>query len=159
MSDAIKIINNCKIGKNTKVYNFANLYGCEIGENCRIGSFVEIQKGVKIGNRVKIESHTFICEGVTIEDDVFIGHHVVFINDKYPHASKRSKELQTEEDWKILRTLIGKGASIGSNATILGGITISDYAMVGAGSVVTKDILPYTVVIGNPAKIIRKLHP
>lgn len=147
-----KYIKNCKIGKKTKIHPLVNIYDCEIGYECKIGPFVEIQKGVKIGNLVKVQSHTFICEGVTIEDAVFIGHGVIFINDKYPRSTTESGELQKRSDWKLLQTYIRKGASIGSNATILGGITIGENAIVGAGSVVTKDVLANTVVVGNPAR-------
>jgi len=143
------------IGEGTKVYDFVNLYGCKIGENSKIGTFVEIQKGSFIGSYCKISSHSFICEGVTIEDEVFIGHGVMFINDTYPRAASDG-QLQTEEDWECLPTLIKQGASIGSNATILGGITIGKRAMVGAGSVVTRDVPDDTIVAGNPAKILRK---
>ncbi len=139
-----------------KIYDFVNLYGCEIGDNTKIGTFVEIQKGVKIGKNCKISSHTFICEGVTIEDDVFIGHNVTFINDLYPRATSESGELQTEEDWVCIPTLIKKGASIGSSSTLLCGITVGENAMVGAGSVVTKDVADGIVVIGNPARMIKK---
>lgn len=144
MSSNQKIL-NCKIGDNTKIWDFVNLYGCTIGENCMIGSFVEIQNGVVIGSGCKIESHSFICEGVEIEDDVFIGHHVVFTNDKYP---------ATNLEWKLLKTKIKKGASIGSNATILPGIVIGENSMVGAGAVVTKSVEDNEVVAGNPAKVI-----
>lgn len=140
-----QIIDNCKIGKNTKVYPFVNLYGCTIGSDCMIGTFVEIQNGVKIGNSVRVQSHSFICEGVTIDDDVFIGHHVVFVNDKYPKTNNKQ--------WKMLKTVIGKGASIGSNATILGGVAIGENAIVGAGAVVTKDVPKGSKVVGNPAKL------
>lgn len=145
-----------KLGKNVKIYDFVNLYGCEIGDNSKIGTFVEIQKGAKIGSNCKISSHSFICEGVTIEDDVFIGHNVTFINDRYPRATRDGGGLQTEADWSCVPTLIKRGASIGSSATILCGLTIGEKAMVGAGSVVTKDVGPGSVVAGNPARIVRK---
>lgn len=150
-------ITNCKIGNGVKIYDFVNLYGCIIGENCRIGTFVEIQKNVVIGNNVKIQSHTFICEGVVVEDNVFIGHHVVFINDNYPRSTTSSGKLQDESDWKVMQTKIKKGVSIGSSATILGGITIGKNAIVGAGSIVTKNVAANTIVAGNPAKFIRKI--
>lgn len=145
------------IGKDTQIYNFVNLYGCEIGNNSKIGAFVEIQKGVKIGNNSKISSHTFICEGVTIEDNVFVGHNVTFINDIYPRATVQGGELQTENDWNCISTLIKKGASVGSSVTLLCGITIGENAIVGAGSVVTKNVQPNSIVAGNPAKIIRTI--
>jgi acetyltransferase-like isoleucine patch superfamily enzyme len=154
--DFVRIASDVKLGKEVKIYAFVNLYGCEIGDQCQLGTFVEVQKGAKIGRRVKISSHTFICEGVEIEDDVFIGHSVTFINDKYPRATATSGELQTEEDWECIGTLIKKGASIGSNATILCGVTIGEDALVGAGSVVTCDVPPEVVVAGNPARIINK---
>lgn len=150
-----KVIKNCKVGKNTKIWNFVNLYNCSIGNNCIIACYVEIQKNVKIGNFVKIESHTFICEGVLVEDNVFIGHHVVFINDKYPQATHDNNVLKTEKDWTPLQSIVKSGASIGSNATILGGITIGEHSFIGAGSVVTKDVPPFAIVAGNPAKILR----
>jgi len=150
-------MNNVKLGKNARVFCFANLYGCIIGENTKIGAFVEIQKNVLIGKNCKISSHSFICEGVTIEDGVFIGHGVMFINDLYPRAVNADGSLQTEEDWKVIKTIVKKRASIGSNATILGGITIGENALVGAGSVVTKDVPPNTIVAGNPAKIIKEI--
>ena len=146
-----------KLGENVKIHNFVNLYGCEIGDSTKIGVFVEIQKNVKIGKFCKISSHTFICEGVTIEDNVFIGHSVVFINDTYPRAANSNGELQTEEDWKVEPILVKKGASIGSNCTILCNVTIGENAIVGAGSVVTKDVPPNTIVTGNPARILREL--
>jgi len=150
-------MNNVKLGKNARVFCFANLYGCIIGENTKIGAFVEIQKNVLIGKNCKISSHSFICEGVTIEDGVFVGHGVIFINDLYPRAVNADGSLQTEEDWKVIKTIVKKRASIGSNATILGGITIGENALVGAGSVVTKDVPPNTTVAGNPAKIIKEI--
>lgn len=148
--------NGVKMAENVKIFqpNLTNLYGCEIGENTKVGAFVEIQKNAKIGKNCKISSHSFVCEGVKIEDNVFIGHGVIFINDKYPQSTTNGK-LQTEQDWKVIPTLVKKGASIGSNATILCGVTIGENSIVGAGSVVTKDVLPNTVVAGNPARIIR----
>ena len=149
------ISKDVKLGRNVQIYNFVNLYGCEIGDNTKIGTFVEIQKGAVIGKKCKISSHSFICEGVTIEDVVFIGHNVTFINDLYPQATTDNGELQTDDDWKCIPTLVKKGASIGSSATILCGITIGEGAIVGAGSVVTKDVPPDTVVAGNPARILK----
>ncbi len=149
-----RVAPNVKLGKDVKIYAFVNLYGCEIEAGSRIGTFVEIQKGAKIGRNVKISSHSFICEGVTIEDEVFIGHGVMFINDKYPRATTGDGELQSEADWVCIPTLIKKRASIGSNATILCGVTIGEDALVGAGSVVTRDVLPGEVVAGNPAHVI-----
>jgi len=152
------IANDVKIGENVKIFDFVNLYGCEIGNNSKIGTFVEIQKGAKIGQNCKISSHSFICEGVTIEDNVFVAHGVMFINDIYPRATNPEGALQTEADWKCIPTLVKKGASLGSNATILAGITVGENAIVGAGSVVTKDVPPNTIVAGNPARIIRKIE-
>lgn len=152
-----RIAPSVKLGKDVRIYAFVNLYGCEIDDESRIGTFVEIQKGAYIGKRVKISSHSFICEGVTIEDEVFIGHGVMFINDKYPRSTTELGELQTEEDWTLTPTFIKKGASIGSNATILCGITVGEGAIVGAGSVVTHDVPAGAVVAGNPARILRKL--
>lgn len=152
-----QIIKNCSFGKNTKVWNFVNLYGCEIGDDCMIGTFVEIQNNVEIGNKVKIESHSFICEGVKLEDNVFIGHHVVFTNDNYPRSTNEKGEIRKKGQWKLFKTLVKKGASIGSNSTILGGIIIGKNSIVGAGSVVTKNVSPNVIVAGNPAKIIKKL--
>jgi acetyltransferase-like isoleucine patch superfamily enzyme len=146
------------LGQNVFLGDFINLYGCRIGDNTKIGPFVEIQKNVSIGKNCKIQSHTFICEGVTIEDEAFIGHGVMFTNDRYPRSTSASGALQTEADWQVIETLIRKGASIGSNATILCGITVGEAAIVGAGSVVTKDVPGYVVVAGNPAKIIRRIH-
>ena len=146
-----RIAPDVKLGRDVRIYAFVNLYGCEIGDESKVGTFVEIQKGAKIGSRVKISSHTFICEGVTIEDEVFIGHGVMFINDKYPHSTTESGSLQTEADWTCTPTTIKKRASIGSNATILCGVTIGEGAMVGAGSVVTHDVPPGTIFAGNPA--------
>lgn len=146
-----------KLGKGVRIFGFTNLYGCEIGDDTKIGTFVEIQKGARIGSRCKVSSHTFICEGVEVEDEVFIGHGVMFTNDLFPRATAGSGALQTEADWKCLPTKVKRGASIGSNATLLCGITIGEKALVGAGSVVTKDVPPYTVVAGNPARVIKKL--
>lgn len=142
-----------KLGPGTRVFGFTNLYGCEIGADTKVGTFVEIQKGAKVGARCKISSHTFICEGVTIEDEVFIGHGVMFTNDLFPRAANPDGSPQTEADWKCLPTVVKRGASIGSNATLLCGITIGEGALVGAGSVVTKDVPAGAVVAGNPARI------
>ncbi|MBE0681828.1 MAG: N-acetyltransferase [Anaerolineales bacterium] len=150
-----RIASDVKLGKDVKIYAFVNLYGCEIGDGSKIGTFVEIQKGARIGRHVKISSHTFICEGVTIEDEAFIGHGVMFINDKYPHATTESGSLQTEADWVCTPTVIERGASIGSNATILCGVTIGKGALVGAGSVVTHDVPAGVIVAGNPARPIQ----
>ena len=152
-----KIASDVKLGKNVKIYDFVNLYGCAIGDNTRIGTFVEIQKGAKIGKNCKISSHTFICEGVTIEDNVFIGHNVTFINDKFPRATTAEGTLQGEKDWVCIPTLVKKGASVGSSTTILSGITIGENAMVGAGSLVTKDVPAHATAAGNPARILRKI--
>ena len=152
-----KIASNVKLGKDVKIYEFVNLYGCEIDDNSKIGAFVEIQKGARIGKNCKISSHTFICEGVTIEDNVFIGHNVTFINDKYPRATADGGQLQTEDDWTCIPTLVKQNASIGSSATLLCGITVGENAVVGAGSVVTKDVPPNTIVAGNPAIVLRKI--
>ena len=144
------------LGKDVRIYNFTNLYGCQIGDEVKIGAFVEIQKGVKVGNRCKISSHTFICEGVELEDDVFIGHNVTFINDRFPRATNEGGQLQTDADWACIPTLIKHGASVGSGSTILCGVTVGEKAMIGAGSVVTRDVPPGAVVAGNPA---RRLNP
>ena len=152
-----RIAPDVKLGQNVKIFAFVNLYGCTISDNTKIGTFVEIQKGAVIGKNCKISSHTFICEGVTIEDGVFIGHGVTFINDLYPRATTPDGQLQTEQDWKVIPTLVKKGASVGSGATILAGVTIGEGAIVGAGSVVTKDVPPRTVVAGNPARMLRRL--
>ena len=144
------------LGKDVKIYNFVNLYGCEIGDETRIGTFVEIQKNAKIGKRCKIQSHTFICEGVTIEDEVMVAHGVMFINDRDPWAANPDGSPQTEADWVCVPTVVKKRASIGSNSTIMCGVTIGEGALVGAGSVVTKDVPPNTVVVGNPARVLRK---
>jgi len=146
-----------KLGKNVKIFSFVNLYGCEIGDNTKIGTFVEIQKNAIVGKNCKISSHTFICEGVHIEDDVFIGHNVTFINDLYPRATTSDGKMQTDKDWQVVPTFVKKGASIGSSATILAGVTIGEKAIVGAGAVVTKDVPARAVVAGNPAKVLRKI--
>ena len=151
------IANDVKLGKNVKLADFINLYGCVIGDNTKIGTFVEVQKNAVIGKNCKIQSHTFICEGVTSEDDVFVGHGVTFINDKYPRATNGDEGLQTEADWKVVPTVVKKGASVGSGSTILCNVTIGEKAIVGSGSVVTKDVPPGAIVAGNPAKIIRKI--
>ncbi len=151
-----RIAPNVKLGQNVSIHAFVNLYGCTIGDNTKIGTFVEIQKNARIGNNVKVSSHTFICEGVTIEDDVFIGHNVSFINDKHPHATSNG-ELQTEADWQVVPTLVKRGASIGTSATILCGVTIGEEAIVGAGSVVTHDVPDHVVVAGNPARLLKKV--
>jgi acetyltransferase-like isoleucine patch superfamily enzyme len=152
----LRISPDVKLGHDVKIYAFVNLYGCVIGDESKIGTFVEIQKGVHIGKRVKISSHSFICEGVTIEDNVFIGHGVMFINDKYPQATNSDGSLQTEADWALIQTTVRRGASIGSNATILCGVTIGEGAIIGAGSVVTHDVPAQTIVAGNPARELRK---
>ena len=147
-----------KLGKDVKIFAFVNLYGCTIGDGTKVGTFVEIQKNAFIGRNCKISSHTFICEGVTVEDDVFIGHHVTFINDMYPRSTAEGGGLQTEADWKVVPTFIRKGASVGSSVTILAGVTVGEGAIVGAGAVVTKDVPPWTIVAGNPAKVLRKIE-
>jgi len=148
-----------RLGRNVRLGKFLNLYGCSIGDETRIGAFVEIQKNANIGRRCKISSHTFICEGVTIEDRVFVGHGVMFINDSYPRATTAAGELQGAEDWKVEPTLVRTGASIGSGATILANVVIGEHAIVGAGSVVTRDVPPRTIVAGNPARALRTLDP
>ncbi len=150
-----RIAPDVKLGQRVKIFAFTNLYGCEIGDDSKIGAFVEIQKGVRVGNRCKISSHTFICEGVTIEDEVFIGHGVTFINDRFPRATAAAGRLQTEADWVCVRTTVKRGASIGSGSTILCGVVIGEGATVGAGSVVTKDVPGGAVVAGNPARLLR----
>ena len=157
MSDYLSITPDVKLGKNVKLARFINLYGCEVGDNTKIGAFVEIQKNAKVGQNCKLSSHTFICEGVTIEDDVFIGHGVTFINDGYPRATTAAGGLQTEQDWKVEATLVKKGASIGSGATILSKVTIGERAIVGAGSVVTKSVPEDAIVAGNPARVLRTI--
>ena len=154
--DKKNIAPDVKLGSNVRIFDFVNLYGCEIGDNTKVGTFVEIQKGATIGSNCKISSHTFICEGVTVEDNCFIGHNVTFINDKYPRSVNEQGDLQTEDDWQCVPTFIKKGASIGSSATILCGITVGENAIVGAGSVLTKDVPANSVVAGNPARILRK---
>jgi len=152
-----RIAPDVKLGRNVRLNGFINLYGCEIGDDVKVGPFVEIQKGAKIGNRCKISSHTFICEGVTLEDEVFVGHGVMFTNDRLPRATNQKGELQTDADWKCIPTLVKRGASIGSGATLLCGITIGENAMIGAGSVVTKDVPAGAIVAGNPAQLIRSI--
>ncbi len=152
----VSISDDVKLGKDVKIYNFVNLYGCEIDDNTKIGTFVEIQKGATVGKNCKISSHTFICEGVHIEDNCFIGHNVTFINDKYPRATNEDGSMQTEEDWVCVPTYIRKGASVGSSSTILCGITIGEGAIIGAGAVVTKDVPPGAVVGGVPARVLKK---
>jgi UDP-2-acetamido-3-amino-2,3-dideoxy-glucuronate N-acetyltransferase len=152
----IRIASDVKLGRDVKIHGFVNLYGCELGDECRIGAFVEIQKGVRIGRRVKVSSHTFICEGVTVEDDVFVGHGVVFTNDKYPRATNTDGTVQSERDWTVTPTVVRKGASIGSNATILCGVTVGEEAIIGAGSVVTHDVPGHTIVAGVPARVLRE---
>jgi acetyltransferase-like isoleucine patch superfamily enzyme len=158
MNEFCSIAEDVKLGANVRLSSFINLYGCEIGDETKIGAFVEIQKNVRVGKRCKISSHTFICEGVTIEDNVFIGHGVVFVNDTYPRATASGGRLQTEEDWKVEPTVIKRGASIGSGATILSNISIGENAIVGAGSVVTKDVPVNAIVAGNPARVLRHIQ-
>ena len=158
MDELNSISPDVKLGRNVRLARFINLYGCTVGDNTKIGTFVEIQKNASVGENCKISSHTFICEGVTIEDNVFIGHGVMFINDSYPRATTGSGAMQTEADWKVEATVIKKGASIGSGATILSSITIGENAIVGAGSVVTKDVPENAVVAGNPARVLRYLE-
>jgi acetyltransferase-like isoleucine patch superfamily enzyme len=153
-----KIASNVDLGQDVVLQDFINLYGCRIGDHTKIGPFVEVQKNASVGRNCKIQSHSFICEGVTIEDEVFIGHGVMFINDRYPRAATEAGRLQTESDWAVVQTLVKKGAAIGSNATILCGVTVGEGAIVGAGSVVTKDVPARTIVAGNPAKIVRKIR-
>jgi len=158
-SPTVRIAPDVKLGRDVRIYAFVNLYGCEIGDETKIGTFVEIQKGVRIGRRVKVSSHTFICEGVTIEDEAFIGHGVMFINDKYPRSTNPDGSLQVESDWTILPTIVERRASIGSNATIMAGVSIGEGAIVGAGSVVTRDVPAFTIVAGSPAKVLRRIEP
>jgi acetyltransferase-like isoleucine patch superfamily enzyme len=158
-SDFLRVAPDVKLGRDVKLFGFVNLYGCEIGDETKVGTFVEIQKGAKIGARCKISSHTFICEGVTIESGVFVGHGVTFINDRYPRATTCDGELQTEDDWTCESTLVKGGASIGSGATLLGGIIVGENAVVGAGSVVTKDVPANATVAGNPARVLNTILP
>ena len=155
----LSIAPDVKLGTNVKLSKFINLYGCQIGDNTKIGAFVEIQKNARVGSNCKISSHTFVCEGVTIEDNVFVGHNVAFINDMYPRSTTPEGELQTEEDWKVEKTLIRKGASIGSGATILANVIVGENAIVGAGSVVTRSVPANAVVVGNPARVLRSRGP
>ncbi len=156
--DYKRIAPDVRLGQGVKIYAFVNLYGCEIGDDSKIGTFVEIQRGARIGQRVKISSHTFICEGVTIEDEVFIGHNVSFINDKYPRSTNEDGSLQNDADWQLETTLVKRRASIGTGSTILCGVTIGEKAIVGAGSVVTHDVPDHTIVAGNPARILRRIN-
>lgn len=151
-------LNDVKMGENVRIFSFVNAYGCEIGDETRVGAFVEIQKGVSIGKRCKISSHSFLCEGVTIEDNVFIGHGVMFINDKFPRATNEDGSPQTEADWTVIPIIIKKGASIGSNATILAGVTIGENALVGAGAVVTQDVPDGATVAGVPARVVARMQ-
>ena len=154
----LSIADDVKLGANVKLAKFINLYGCTIGDNTKIGTFVEVQKNAVIGRNCKIQSHTFICEGVIIEDDVFVGHGVTFINDKYPRATNGNGGLQNESDWKVVPTIVKKGASIGSGSTILCSVTVGEKAIIGSGSVVTKDVPPSTIVAGNPASVLRSIN-
>src|SRR5580692_7759590 len=158
MDEYVCVAENVRLGRDVKLSKFINLYGCEIGDETKIGAFVEIQKNAVVGKRCKISSHTFVCEGVTIEDNVFIGHSVTFINDSYPRATTADGSLQTEADWKVERTLVKKGASIGSGCTILSNISIGENAIVGAGSAVTKDVPANSIVAGNPARVLRQIE-
>jgi UDP-2-acetamido-3-amino-2,3-dideoxy-glucuronate N-acetyltransferase len=153
-STGMRIAPDVKMGSGVQLFGFVNLYGCEIGNETRIGTFVEIQKGVKIGAKCKISSHTFICEGVTIQDEVFVGHGVTFVNDRFPRATTRAGVPQSESDWECQKTIVEAGASIGSGSTVLGGLTIGKQAMIGAGSVVVHDVAPFTTVAGNPARVL-----
>jgi acetyltransferase-like isoleucine patch superfamily enzyme len=157
MSEFLAIAPDVKLGQRVTLSRFINLYGCEIGDDCKIGAFVEVQKNAKIGKQCKISSHTFICEGVTVEDRVFIGHGVVFINDTYPRATNAGGSLQTEADWAVERTVVKEGASIGSGVTILANVTVGENSIVGAGSVVTKDVPANSIVVGNPARVVRHI--
>src|SRR5712691_719155 len=159
MSDYLCVAPDVKLGHGVQLSKFINLYGCEVGANTKIGAFVEIQKNARVGKNCKISSHTFICEGVTIEDHVFVGHGVTFINDSYPRATTVNGELQTAKDWKVEATLVKKGASIGSGATILSNVVIGEQAIVGAGSVVTRDVPDNAIVAGNPARVLRLITP
>jgi acetyltransferase-like isoleucine patch superfamily enzyme len=159
MNEFCSIAQDVRLGANVRLSKFINLYGCEIGDETKIGAFVEIQKNASVGKRCKISSHTFVCEGVSIEDNVFIGHGVTFVNDTYPRATAPGGRLQTEEDWKVELTVIKRGASIGSGATILSNISVGENAIVGAGSVVTKDVPANAIVAGNPARVLRYIQP
>lgn len=159
MNEFCSIAPNVKLGQGVKLSKFINMYGCEIGDETKIGAFVEIQKNSSVGRRCKISSHTFVCEGVTIEDNVFVGHGVTFVNDSYPRATTLEGEMQTEQDWHVEKTLVKRGASIGSGATILANLVIGENSIVGAGSVVTRDVPPNTIVAGNPAKVLRTIPP
>ena len=159
MNDFCAIAPNVKLGRGVRLSQFINLYGCEIGDETKIGAFVEIQKNAYVGSHCKISSHTFVCEGVTIEDNVFIGHSVTFINDSFPRATTEDGALQTEKDWHVEKTLVKRGASIGSGSTILSNVVIGENAIVGAGSVVTRDVPPNVIVVGNPAKVLRAIVP
>ena len=157
MEAYLAVSDDVQLGENVKLSKFINLYGCSIGENTKVGAFVEVQKNARIGKNCKVSSHTFICEGVVVEDDVFIGHNVTFINDLYPRSTTPGGELQTEDDWACGTTLVKRGASIGSSATLLCGVTVGEHSIIGAGSVVTKDVPAYSVVAGNPARVLRTL--
>jgi acetyltransferase-like isoleucine patch superfamily enzyme len=159
VNEFCSIAPDVKLGEGVKLSKFINLYGCQIGENTKIGAFVEIQKNATVGKNCKVSSHSFICEGVKIEDNVFIGHGVTFINDSYPRATAADGQLQTEKDWKVEQTLVKKGASIGSGSTVLSNVVIGENAIVGAGSVVTREVAPNTIVAGNPAKVLRSINP
>lgn len=157
MEGYLAVSDDVVLGKNVRLARFINLYGCSIGDNTKVGAFVEVQKNARIGNNCKISSHTFICEGVVVEDNVFIGHNVTFINDLYPRATTAGGDLQTEEDWACGMTLVKQGASIGSSSTLLCGVTIGEHAIIGAGSVVTRDVPAYCIVAGNPARVLRTI--
>ncbi len=159
INTAKQSLNNVTLGEGVKIFDFVNAYGCTIGDGSKVGAFVEIQKGVTIGRNCKISSHTFICEGVHIADRVFVGHGVMFTNDLFPRATRPDGQPQTADDWQLIETKIEEGASIGSNATIICGITIGAHAMIGAGAVVTKDIPPYAVAVGNPARVVKTINP
>lgn len=158
MESYMAVKDDVKLGENVRLGKFINLYGCTIGDNTKVGAFVEVQKNAFIGKNCKISSHTFICEGVVVEDNVFIGHNVTFINDLYPRATTGNGELQTESDWACVKTFVKEGASIGSSSTLLCGVTVGEHSIVGAGSVVTRDVPPYTIVAGNPARILRTIQ-